>query len=191
MEAFEHVVKVYLESQGYVVTTNVKFPVRRRTRKVALEEYQTHGYEVDIVAAKHGSLVLGFAKSFFGSRGVNRDGFWFADKPRERDLGLYRVFNEPDLRQSIVEKASERFGYPPQAVEFVPYVGKFTSRDHEQDIRHHLRGQGIEVVGVKEIMKGLSALAESKTYFNDPVIVTLKCLKEIERLDRLNVEESA
>jgi len=33
MEAFEHVVKVFLEAKGYVVTSNVKFPVRRKTKK--------------------------------------------------------------------------------------------------------------------------------------------------------------
>jgi len=33
MEAFEHVVKVFLEAKDYVVTSNVKFPVRRKTKK--------------------------------------------------------------------------------------------------------------------------------------------------------------
>ena len=49
MEAFEHVAKVFLESKGYAVSTNVKFPIRRRTKKQAYEEYQEHGYEVDLV----------------------------------------------------------------------------------------------------------------------------------------------
>ncbi len=72
MESFEHLVKVFLESQcqQYVVTTNVKFPIRKKTRKVEREEYQTHGHEVDIVAARFDSLLLGSVKSFFGSKGV-------------------------------------------------------------------------------------------------------------------------
>jgi len=75
MESFEHLVKVFLESQYYVVTTNIKLPVRKRTKKVQREEYQTHGHEVDIVAAKSDSLLLGSVKSFFGSKGVSRKAF--------------------------------------------------------------------------------------------------------------------
>lgn len=191
MEAFEHVVKVYLEDQGYVVTSNVKFPIRRRTRKVAVEEYQTHGYEVDIVAAKHGSLLLGFVKSYLGSGGVDRQGFrGIAESGRKTDFGRYAVFNEPDIRQGIVQGAERRFGYPPEATQLVLYVGRFKN-GHERAVRDHLGRQGAKVVGLAEIVEGILALADSKTYVNDPVVVTLKCLKEIERLDRLNAEESA
>jgi hypothetical protein len=45
MESFEHLCKVALEAEGYVVTGNVKFFVRRLTRKSTYEEHQTHGYE--------------------------------------------------------------------------------------------------------------------------------------------------
>jgi hypothetical protein len=179
MEAFEHVVKVYLEGQGYIVTSNVKFHIRRRTKKAGREEYQTHGYEVDLVAARHGTMILGFVKSFLGSRGVNRDGFWFADTPRERDLGLYRVFNQPELRKDIVVKASERYGYPLEAIQTALYVGKFASHQDEDVIRAQLGHDGIAVVGLPEIMQKLQPLADSKTYVNDPVIMTLKCVKEI------------
>lgn len=75
MEAFEHLVKVYLEAQGYVVTSNVKFPVKKKTKKTSYDEYQTHGYEIDIVAARNDSLLLGSVKSFFGSGGVSRQCF--------------------------------------------------------------------------------------------------------------------
>jgi len=94
VEAFEQVVKVFLEAKGYVVTSNVKFPVRRKTKKVKYDEYQTHGYEVDIVAARHDSLILGSVKSFFGSVGVNRQGFrGIADNSRRTDFRNYVIFN--------------------------------------------------------------------------------------------------
>jgi hypothetical protein len=43
MESFEHVCKVALEAEGFVVTTNVKFPVRRQTRRADRDEFQTYG----------------------------------------------------------------------------------------------------------------------------------------------------
>jgi len=68
MEAFEHVAKVFLESRGYAVSTNVKFPVRRRTKKQAYKEYQEHGYEVDLVDA--GNQYLQFKNGVSLSAGV-------------------------------------------------------------------------------------------------------------------------
>ena len=72
MESFEHLCKVALEAERFVVTGNVKFFVRRKTQKKAHAEYQEHGYEIDLVAARGDQLVLAEVKSYFGSRGVNR-----------------------------------------------------------------------------------------------------------------------
>ena len=46
MEAFEYIVKLSLEQAGYSVTSNVKFPVSRRTQGAGGKEKQTHGYEI-------------------------------------------------------------------------------------------------------------------------------------------------
>jgi hypothetical protein len=183
MEAFEHVVKVYLEARGYIVTSGVKFPVRQRTRKKReTGEFQTHGYEVDIVAAKHGSLILGSVKSFFGSSGVSRQGFMgIADESRSTHFPRYLIFNNPEIRHGIVEGAQRRYGFPLDQIGIQLFVGKFRKPD-EQMIRDHLRALcagsvQIEVVGLAEIVRELMKLAGSKTYINDPVIVTLKVLK--------------
>jgi hypothetical protein len=73
VEAFESFVAVALESEGFVVSEAVKFPVAQVTRKAAYEEVQTHGFEVDLVAARADRLVLATVKSFFGSQGVRAD----------------------------------------------------------------------------------------------------------------------
>lgn len=70
VEAFEQFVALALENEGLVVSGALKFPVRVRTTKAAYEEWQTHGFEVDLVGARSGRLVLATVKSFFGSRGV-------------------------------------------------------------------------------------------------------------------------
>lgn len=73
VEAFESFVAIALETEGFVVSEAVKFPVKRKTGKAAYAEEQTHGYEVDLVGARRDRLVLATVKSFFGSRGVVAD----------------------------------------------------------------------------------------------------------------------
>ena len=181
MEAFEHVVKVALEAQNYVVTSNIKFPVEKMTKTGP----QTHGYEVDIVGARHSSLILGSVKSFLGSPGVNRQGFdgiATRDKDKNGDLSAYKLFNDKPLRKAVFKKAREKYGYPLEQIQLTLYVGHFT-RGHEAMIREHLgktvEGAGpIKVVGLNEIVQELIKAARSKTYVNDPVIMTLKSLEQ-------------
>jgi hypothetical protein len=49
MEAFEWFVAVALESEDFVVSLAIKFNVKLKTRKAAYDEYQSHGYEVDLM----------------------------------------------------------------------------------------------------------------------------------------------
>lgn len=184
MEAFEHIVKVYLESQGYIATTNVKFPVRIRTKKVDREEYQTHGHEVDIVAAKSDSLILGSVKSFFGSKGVSRKAFRVStDEADGSYLVGYDMFNKPEISKAIIEGAEQRYGYRKSQIHFCLFVGKFKSKDDEEIITKELSNlkigdNPVKVYNVRDVSKGLLKAAESKTYIDDPVLTTLKALRQ-------------
>ena len=178
MEAFEHIAKVALEAEGLVVTANVKFPLKRPTRKASRKESQEHGYEVDLVGARHSRLVLASVKSFFGSKGVAKTGFKGLDDTKPKQQKGYLLFNEPDIRDGIIAKAAERFGYDPSMVELRLYVGKF-AKNHETEIRRHLETATppVKVVGLAEIIEHVEREAEPKTYRNDPVVVTMKVLK--------------
>lgn len=184
MEAFEHVAKVFLESQGYAVSTNVKFFVRRRTKKQAYEEYQEHGYEVDLVAARADELLLGSVKSFFGSFGLSRQFFrQIAEESKKDWWESNKLFNEPEVQAGVLAGAAERFRYPPAQIFLGLFVGKFKSGD-EADIRTHLAqmcfgGGAVRLFDLRAIMKGVVTEAERKTYRDDPVIVALKCLHEL------------
>ena len=184
MEAFEHIVKVFLEGEGYAVTTNLKFPVRRQTRKTSHAEFQTHGYEVDIVAARGDGLLLGSVKSYLGSYGVSRQGFrGIADETRNTHYPQYTMFNEDDIRAGIISTAAERFGFDPGSIKLALFAGRFGPRE-EQPVREYLATIGVRVYGLVEIMAGIKLLAESKTYFDDPVLMTMKCLAELDELAR-------
>ena len=43
MESFEQFVAVAMEAEGLIVSSAIKFPVKRQTRKAMHDEVQTHG----------------------------------------------------------------------------------------------------------------------------------------------------
>lgn len=183
MEAFEHVVKVYLEDEGYIVTSGVKFPIARPIQKKSgRKETQIHGYEVDLVGAKHDSLLLGSVKSYFGSQGVKRQGFPAIANPNKRThFERYTMFHNPSVRQGILLGASKRYGYPASQIQMGLFVGKF-HRPDEIAVREHLNGiilpgGPVQVVGLVEIVDRLREVSSRKTYINDPVVMTLKVLR--------------
>jgi hypothetical protein len=179
VEAFEHIVKVYLEAKGYIVTTGIKFPVKRRCKN---NVWQIHGYEVDIVAAKRRSLILASVKSFFGSGGISKQGFkGLADSKRRRHFHRYAMFNERRIRNGILKAASELYGYSKDQIRFALFCGKFRACD-ETIVREHLEAMNVgagsvQVIGPKQIVEGIIDLSNRRTYINDPVLATLKLLK--------------
>ena len=165
------------------ISTNVKFPVRRRTKKLAYEEYQEHGYEVDLVAARADELLLGSVKSYFGSFGLSRQFFReIADGSKRKWWEHNELFNEPEVQAGILSGAAERFGYPSARIFLGLFVGKFKSGD-EANIRAHLEqmrfgGGAVRLFDLRTIAAGVIAEAGKKTYRDDPVIVAVKCMLE-------------
>jgi hypothetical protein len=101
MEAFEHVAKVWLETaENCVVSSGVKFPVRLKTKKSSRDEFQEHGYEIDLVAARRDRLLLVSVKSFFGSKGLSLEG-----------LKKESLFGRQDVMEGVLSGAEERYGY--------------------------------------------------------------------------------
>lgn len=184
MEAFESFVALAMETEGLVVSEAVKFKLVLQTKKVESIEFQEHGYEVDLVAARQDRLVLASVKSFFGSQGV---------KPKEvagltgkqGDRG-YKMFNRPEVRDAILEAACKTYGYQPQQVEFRLYVGHFSSVAQEIETRNWCESQqvgagSIGLYSVDQIVDVVKDKASSKTYQNNPALVALKVLQEAEQ----------
>lgn len=177
MEAFEQVVALTLEAEQLIVSGPHRFPVRRQTRRADREEFQTHGYEVDIVGARGDRLVLATVKSYFGSRGVDAASVSGADP---RFAGGYRLLNDPAIRDGVLAGACERFGYPPAQVEFRLYVGKFAGSD-EARVRawcstQRIGAGPIGLFGPDEIVPILLRLEGGNSYQDNPVLATLRVL---------------
>ncbi|KQS08317.1 hypothetical protein ASG04_14520 [Curtobacterium sp. Leaf183] len=169
-----------METEGLVVSSALKFPVKRRTRKAAYEEWQTHGFEVDLVGARANRLVLATVKSFFGSRGVVA-AHVRGEAVDPRHNALYALMNDSVVRATVVEGAADRFGFELDQVELRLYVGRFAGGANEAEARQWCAtqevGSGpIAVVGAAEVVKTVRTVARSKQYRDDAVLATLKVL---------------
>lgn len=179
MEAFEQFVAIAMEQEGLVVGEAQRFKVRRRTRKVAREEWQEHGYEVDLIGARGDRLVLATVKGFFGSQGVastHVDG----THPKDVFTARYRLLNDVELRSAIVVAAAERFGYAESQIEMRLYAGKFAG-GNEARIRawcatQIVGGFPIGVMGAREVVDIVRPLASEGSYRDSAVLMALKVL---------------
>ncbi len=186
MEAFESFVALALESEGFVVSEALKFPVTQRTQKAAREEIQTHGFEVDLVAARADRLVLATVKSFFGSRGVVAAAVTGDESVTLVHRKRYALLNDPVVRKAVVGLAAKRFGYLQKQVELRLYVGRFAGRStgvHEKRVREWCATQrvgsgAIRVVGVKEVVDRVRAASQQTQYRDNAVLVAMKVLEE-------------
>ncbi|MFO0577950.1 MAG: hypothetical protein U1A78_28405 [Polyangia bacterium] len=184
MEAFESFVALALEAEKFVVSSAVKFDVKRRTAKRDYEEEQQHGYEVDLVAARSDALVLATVKSFFGSGGVRSEevlGTTSSEKKRK----LYLLLNDPIIRDSVIKAAADRYGYRLDQIELRMYVGRFAAPikgHHEKAIREWAATQkvgrgSIQIIGVRDVVGSVREAASRKQYRDNAVLVTMKVLE--------------
>jgi hypothetical protein len=172
VEAFEQFVAVYLEQQGYVVSSAVKFPFTRRTHKRDYVEVQTHGYEVDLIAARADHLILATVKSFLGSRGVVADHV-IGSSSNPRANKLYMLLNDTEIRRSIARQAASRYGYQYSQVQLGLFVGRFagpTVGEHERKVRAWCKRQRvgtspIEVLSLADMVETVvHAATDAKQY---------------------------
>lgn len=127
-------------------------------------------------------MILASVKSYFGSRGVSRQGFrGLADESKHTKFKGHLLFNEEEVRQKVIEEAAALYGYEKEQIEFRLYVGKFANESHQAAIVEHLgnidAGAGpIRVFDLKDILSQLRKVLETKTYSNDPVVALLRAL---------------
>lgn len=186
MEAFEQFVAVAVGAEGYVVSSNLKFPIARQTKKKKHVEVQEHGYEVDLVGARADQLLLVSVKSMFGSKGVRAVDVEGKGKWAKR----YKLLNDVEIRTGVIALAAKRFGYSTDQVRLRLTVGKFAGKGtkNEDQVRAWCGGQtagggSIELLTVREIVEQVRKVAGDTTYIDNPVVVALKVLAAANVLD--------
>lgn len=184
MEAFESFIALALEEEGFVVSGAVKFPVQVQTKKAAYDEFQTHGYEVDLVGARSDKLVLATVKSFFGSGGVRAEHV-MGTSTNDRGNKLYALLNNKTVRSKVIKKAASIYGYKVSQVQLRLYVGRFAAPvkgHHREAIEKWAKKQRvgagpIEIYGVDHVVDTVRAVSAKKQYRDDPAIVAIKVLE--------------
>jgi hypothetical protein len=177
VEAFEQFVALAMESEGFLVSGPHKFMVKKQTKKKTSVEFQTHGYEVDLIGIRKDRLVLATVKSFFGSAGV---------KPAEvmgrgkAGSSGYKMINNLELRDEMIRQAAVTYGFSERDVEMRLYGGKFMSKKGELELRKWAAEQqvGAGAIGIYNASEVVAAVRtlQSTTYRDNPILVTLKVL---------------
>lgn len=180
MEAFENFVALALESEGFVVGGPYKFPLKFKTKRKDYDEYQQHGYEVDLIGASRDRLVLASVKSFFGSGGVK-----FKEvSGQSGNISGYKMLNNGEIRKGILGAVCEKYGYRPEQVEFRLYGGHFASDAQELAIREWASTQsiGVGAIGIfnaTEVVGVVQEMAKHKTYSDNPSLVAVKAINYV------------
>jgi hypothetical protein len=177
MESYESLVALAMQAENLLVSGPVKFKIKMKTSKKEYDEYQEHGYEVDLIGMRQDKLVLATVKSFLGSGGVKLKEVINAEGANGKG---YKMLNNVDLRTKMIKSACEIYGYKPSQVEVRFYAGQFMS-GKEQEVRDwcatQIAGGGpIEVFNLIEVIDRVTALAKSKTYIDDPALVAIKSM---------------
>lgn len=108
MNAFEDIVALYLEEEGYWVRQSVKVEKISKEDKRAIGKKTMPTPEIDIVALnfKRNELLLVEVKSYLDSQGVDFDSLTGKNK---RLAGRYRLFNHKTFRDIITERLQEEY----------------------------------------------------------------------------------
>ena len=108
MNAFEDIVALYLEEEGYWVRQSVKVEKISKEDKRAIGIPTMPTPEIDIVALnmKKNELLLVESKSYLDSQDVDFDSLTGKDK---KLAGRYRLFNHTTFREIITERLREEY----------------------------------------------------------------------------------
>ena len=145
MDAFEDIVALFLEEEGYWVRQSVKVTRITKSDKRKLKKPSLPTPEIDIVALnmKRNELLLVEVKSYLDSHGVDFDSLTGKDK---KLAGRYRLFNHTTFREIITERLREEYlerGLIKENTE-INYglaAGKIYTRE-ESDIRDCFKTKG-------------------------------------------------
>ncbi len=162
----------------------MKFPITRQTGKQGHVEIQTHGYEVDLIAARADHLILATVKSYLGSRGVVADHV-IGSSDNTRTNKLYVLLNDSEIRRSIVRQAAKRYGYKYSQVQLGLFVGRFsgpTVGEHERRVRVWANRQRVGtspilVLSLADMVDTvIHAATDAKQYRDNSVLMTMRLL---------------
>ena len=177
MNAFENIVKPYLEEEGYWVRQSVKVHISKED-KVAIGLPSMPRPEVDLVAlnVKENELLLIEAKSFLDSYGV-----WFEAVSGEdvKASERYKLFTNSTFREIVTERLKKEYldrGLINEntKINYALAAGHIHS-GNEEPIAEYFSKKGWRLFTPTQIKKYVKQLA-SKGWEDDLVTMTAKLI---------------
>jgi len=158
-ESAEHLVRLYFESRDFLVITNQKFKIGKRTSP-----------EVDIIAVnpKTGEKIIAEVKAW-EIQGCHFRKVW--GRPHDWQ-GRFKIVNNREFREKLLEKVEERYGKGFKIYIFAAGLQK----KYEKELLHVLEEENIKFIPIVNVIKELIKLEEP--YSKDPAIQLLKYLKD-------------
>lgn len=183
MDAFEQIVKIVLEGQGWWVRQGYKV-VLTKEEKVAMGRHSSPRWEVDLLAfqPKTDRILIVECKSFLDSVGVSARDFIDSEVPTK---GRYKLFNEAKLREVVFGRlksqlVEERLVLPSSSICLAMAVGKFKSPSDRKELREKFRTRGWELIDDLQLRQW--ALELSKRGYEDNVATIVAKLVAPERV---------
>ena len=160
-ESAEHLVRLYLESQGYLAITGRKFQIEKGVYP-----------EVDIIAVhpKTGARILGEVKAWM-LRGCHIRKVWGKDYVWQRRL---RIVNDSDFREKLMEKVEEEYG---GKFKVHLYVSSLQPK-YADDLKRVIEEEGVKLITMDEVIGKL--LESEQAYSKDSAMQLLVYLKKMD-----------
>ena len=174
-EAFEEIVAVLLESDGYWVKRNIKIHLSSE-RQTALG-LKSGACELDIVAVRTTGtpeILIVECKSFARSDGVD----WKTFSPPVAPIirrHRYKMFFSVELRSAITSLLTENGITPPNVRHTYCLASAATRRSDHEQIKCHLIANEMQFFDRAWLMERFDVLGKSETYQNN-IVATMASL---------------
>ncbi len=162
MQAFESIVGMLLEREGYWVRNNLKVELTKDDKR-AIGKPSCPRWDLDIVAYRGSDnrLLVVECKSYLDSSGVARGGF---DGTDPAHASRYKLFNSQTLREKVLGRLKEQLvgrGACAQGVgvTLALATGKIASEKDRDWLHDHFSKQGWELRDDRWVRDGLAKAA--------------------------------
>jgi hypothetical protein len=182
MNAFEEIVKQYLEAEGYWVRQSVKVEISKYDKK-AIGLPTMPRPEIDLVAlnVKQNELLLVEVKSFLDSYGVR---YRSVAGKNKKHKNRYKLFTDSKFREVVTERLHEEYlkqGLINEKtkINYALAAGNIHSLADESKIREYFSkpGRGWKLFSPKDIKDKIKKFSE-KGWDDNVVTMTAKLTKE-------------
>ena len=180
MDAFEDIVRLLLERQGYWVRTSFKVELTKAEKR-RIGKFSSPRWEIDLVAynPKTEEILAVECKSFLDSPGVRADALVGNDPEGAK---RYKLFNEKRLRdvvfKRLVRQLAEKGACRPSAkVRLCLAAGKIAGKQDHAKLKKHFAKKKWLLLDLEWLQNRLKEAARSP-YENNVAVVVAKLLRD-------------